>query len=100
MLASLSGGAGSFSSNLSHTSSGTISSLLTSGSYLLKFHSGFEDLVSRSNTGIGATVGGSLDHFSFSIASIPEPSTWMMMILGFGLIGSVARRGKLRVTFA
>ena len=33
----------------------------------------------------GGTVGG----------AVPEPATWMMMLFGFGLVGSAARRTKL-----
>jgi len=31
-------------------------------------------------------------HQSFAIAAVPEPSTWAVMILGFGLTGAVLRR--------
>jgi hypothetical protein len=30
------------------------------------------------------------------IAAIPEPASWAMMVLGFGLIGSFMRRDKTR----
>ena len=35
-------------------------------------------------------------------AAVPEPATWAMLILGFGLIGGAARyrRGKTRIAFA
>ncbi|WP_303784780.1 PEPxxWA-CTERM sorting domain-containing protein [Sandarakinorhabdus limnophila] len=26
---------------------------------------------------------------------VPEPASWMMMMLGFGLVGSIARRRAL-----
>ena len=29
---------------------------------------------------------------SFSSAAVPEPSTWLMLILGFGLVGGAMRR--------
>lgn len=37
-----------------------------------------------------------------SITAVPEPATWGMMILGFGLIGAAIRRRNMRtsVTFA
>lgn len=40
----------------------------------------------------GAGLG--YDDFTFTVGggAVPEPTTWMMMILGFGLIGSVTRR--------
>jgi PEP-CTERM motif len=45
-------------------------------------------------------VGPILDNVSLSIApgAVPEPATWMMMILGFGLIGSAMRRRKAGAT--
>ncbi len=33
-------------------------------------------------------------------AAVPEPATWAMMILGFGLVGWAARRRRARVAFA
>lgn len=41
----------------------------------------------------------SLDGFkfekvSFSVAAVPEPATWMMMILGFGFVGGALRSDK------
>jgi len=97
--ASLTGPLGAFSNDLTQNTSGTITSLLGTGSYALKFHSDFEDEISRTKLAAGTTIGGSLDHFSFSVASVPEPSTWSMMILGFGLIGYTARRAKARPAF-
>lgn len=34
----------------------------------------------------------------FNATAVPEPMTWMMMILGFGLVGGVLRRRKDNVT--
>lgn len=34
------------------------------------------------------------------IGAVPEPGTWAMMILGFGLAGGVLRRRRVRVTYA
>src|SRR5579859_113888 len=34
------------------------------------------------------------DHSTF-LASVPEPATWAMLIMGFGLVGFTARRRKL-----
>lgn len=33
-----------------------------------------------------------------NLPAIPEPASWAMMILGFGLVGAVARRRPARVT--
>ena len=43
------------------------------------------------NTGAAITVGG-------ASAAVPEPATWGMMILGFGMIGAAARSRKVRTT--
>lgn len=37
---------------------------------------------------------------SFTGASVPEPSSWAMMIAGFGLVGAVMRRRVTKVTFS
>ena len=39
---------------------------------------------------------------SLSLASVPEPATWAMMIMGFGLIGGAyrSRRTQAKVSFA
>jgi hypothetical protein len=33
--------------------------------------------------------------YSFSFAAVPEPATWMMMVLGFGLLGAAKRRRRV-----
>ena len=43
------------------------------------------------NTGGAITVGG-------AIAAVPEPATWGMMVLGFGLIGAAARKRSVKTT--
>jgi len=46
-------------------------------------------------------VNGSQDlTFSASIAAVPEPATWAMMIAGFGVVGAAARRRRTNVSFA
>lgn len=35
-----------------------------------------------------------------SIADVPEPASWAMMVVGFGLVGTMARRGNRRVVAA
>jgi len=40
-------------------------------------------------------------NFTEAVAAVPEPSTWAMMILGFGVIGAaMRRRAKPSVSFA
>jgi hypothetical protein len=45
------------------------------------------------NTNAGVTRTQFMDNFSASVAgAVPEPSTWAMLILGFGLVGGAMRR--------
>jgi len=41
-------------------------------------------------------------NFTFDdiVVAAPEPATWLMMILGFGLVGSQLRRSKGKATLA
>jgi len=48
----------------------------------------------------GDNVGPLMDNFRFSITSVPEPATWLTMILGFGGIGAMLRRRKLALVSA
>ncbi len=58
----------------------------------------------RSVTFVGqdATLGA--DDFSFTLAGggIPEPATWAMMLIGFGIVGGAmrGRKASIRVTYA
>jgi hypothetical protein len=44
--------------------------------------------------GVGDKGGGSVIPTSPSIAAVPEPATWAMMLVGFGFIGFVMRRRR------
>ena len=35
---------------------------------------------------------------TLATAAVPEPSSWALMIAGFGLVGTIRRRGTMRVT--
>jgi hypothetical protein len=35
-----------------------------------------------------------------NLTAVPEPATWAMMIMGFGLVGGVMRRRSMKVAFA
>ena len=54
--------------------------------------------------GTSESLGGYLDNIKLEqVAAVPEPSTWMMMLFGFGLVGfSMRRRRKnsMRYSFA
>jgi PEP-CTERM motif len=58
----------------------------------------FPGTVNANNTG-----GRFGPNFQFSVAGVPEPTTWAMLILGFGVIGGAmrsARRQSVHVTYA
>ncbi len=61
----------------------------TAGSYVLSF---------TQDAGGDNFRGSILDNVS--ISAVPEPATWAMMIMGFGLIGAAVRRTKARVNVA
>lgn len=50
-------------------------------------------------TGTSDSLGGYLDNISLT-AAVPEPSTWAMMLLGFGVIGLSMRRRRKATSFA
>lgn len=50
------------------------------------------------NTAGGPNEGVFLD--GVSVTAVPEPSTWAMLILGFGVIGTAVRRRKQTAVFA
>ena len=45
-------------------------------------------------------VDSSFDGTITSLAAVPEPSTWAMMLIGFGVVGAVARRRSVRRVLA
>ena len=45
----------------------------------------------------GGSFGGQLD---FTVAAVPEPATWSLMIGGFGLLGAAMRRRRVSVSYA
>jgi PEP-CTERM motif len=48
----------------------------------------------RIGTSSADNVGPLLDSVSFSVAPIPEPASWAMLIAGFGLVGTAMRRRR------
>ena len=54
-----------------------------------------------SSTGTGVGLGfngtGRADNFDTAVRSVPEPATWGLMIVGFGLVGVAARRRSVAV---
>ena len=51
---------------------------------------------------IGKTTGANTNRFVVEniAAAVPEPAAWLMMILGFGLVGGQLRRGKGKAKLA
>lgn len=73
--------------NLGNDHHSVISFLSNTDSMFLKV-SGFADQTGQFNIGL-------------AVAYVPEPATWIMMILGFGLIGlQMRRQARIRVEMA
>ena len=55
-----------------------------------------------SSIGLGFFGVGRADNFGNGLSAVPEPATWGMMILGFGVMGAAMRRRRqqVRVTYA
>ena len=52
--------------------------------------------VTNSNTNDGRTsTKGYITKFGAGVAAVPEPATWAMMLVGFGLIGGTLRRRRV-----
>ncbi len=69
------------------------------------FGSSAVDIRSATIAGTDGTFGFALDNFTFNTntvtPAVPEPATWAMMLVGFGLVGSaMRRRQKVTVNFA
>ena len=82
-------------------------------------YNGLSGLNSWANTGSYANSGGFFDNYRFTFtgttqyfgnaapqsnsevppAPIPEPATWALMILGFGLVGLAMRRKSVALSF-
>ena len=72
--------------------------IATVNSYSLSFGTGFGDLVPGLNNTFGELDGvvPTYIHEGFitSAMAVPEPSSWAMLIAGFGLVGATARRRR------
>ena len=78
---------------------GTVSSDSPYTSYTLSFRVGQAgSLQTFFNTGSADNIGPLLDNVSLSIAAVPEPATWAMMIGGIGAVGGTLRRRKAKVS--
>lgn len=54
------------------------------------------DILAFAATGKSDGLGGYLDSISISAATVPEPESWALMIIGFGLVGAVMRQRQRR----
>jgi hypothetical protein len=72
--------------------------LAVSGPAFFGFASSEMNILSAEIAGNAASFSFALDNFTFNggpvSGAIPEPSTWAMMILGFGTAGSLMRRRR------
>lgn len=88
---------GSLSDSITHT--GGTNSNLNWVNYLGSFTAlGNSTTLTFVNTAGGPNEGVFLD--AVSVAAVPEPSTWAMLILGFGLLGGAMRRRSQALAFA
>ncbi len=94
------GNFGTFSSSLLQNVQGTVGAGAAFGAYSISFRALTGGTVAGRISSFGTGTdnqGPILDNFSLSIAAVPEPGTWAMMILGFGLIGGALRTRKRAV---
>lgn len=70
------------------TDSATFNGLLAAGSYLLTI---------QGNSFGNAQFGGNT---TIDTSDVPEAATWLSMLLGFGIVGSAARKRRASLTFA
>ncbi|KQS04538.1 hypothetical protein ASG11_09985 [Sphingomonas sp. Leaf357] len=58
----------------------------------------FNSVIFTVNGGAGTDDNFGLDNLRYTAAAVPEPATWGLMILGFGMIGAAARSRKVKTT--
>ena len=74
----------------------------SSGDHGLNLAYGLGDLAAGSSITFryAYVVGNSLENAGGNVGGVPEPSTWAMMIAGFGMIGGAMRRRATKVALA
>lgn len=76
------------------TSGGTLGTKLPTSVSLAEFPNQYAR-VRFSNDRFGETgILFSISSIRSAVAAVPEPSTWAMMLLGFGMVGAATRRGR------
>ncbi|KTT72830.1 PEPxxWA-CTERM sorting domain-containing protein [Sphingomonas endophytica] len=73
---------------------GTTQVTLAAGRYTLSVEDAHAP-VSRPGSGSGLSSA-----YSFAMRAVPEPSSWALMLVGFGTVGVGLRRARRRVTLA
>lgn len=68
--------------------------VLTAGSYTLQINGTYTMPAGAVSQPSVAATG------NFSVAAVPEPATWGLMVLGFGAIGGALRTSRRKVVFA
>ncbi|RYE75022.1 MAG: PEP-CTERM sorting domain-containing protein, partial [Hyphomicrobiales bacterium] len=71
---------------------GNAGSTLLVGGYNIGVGSGWNGTSSGAIDNIAITSARGVESFNFEVAGVPEPSTWALLILGFGLTGAAMRR--------
>jgi PEP-CTERM motif len=85
-----------FSPTAPETDFGGISYGTTGGTLYNIFHDGALGEINSIDTP-GGNLANESRFATFSVAGIPEPTMWAMMILGFGLVGGAMRRRSATV---
>lgn len=88
-----------FSNATTATVGGTTYAFTNSG---FQFTRGGGDTVGMYTFGPNSNAPDYTGQISFTTTAVPEPATWAMMMVGFGMIGAVARRRRaaVKVTYA
>lgn len=93
------GGPSGLTSNPDQTGTGTFAltlaqavSSISLDDFVVRFQS-INPTINGSSSGVGL---GTVTELSGPVSAAPEPMTWAMMIIGFGMIGSAMRRRVVR----
>jgi PEP-CTERM motif len=90
------GGIGLVRSNFINGNGSNFFPLSLTTPYSLSLIGSAEQATDFSISGASGTARGTFspDHVSLSVPGVPEPASWAMMLVGFGLAGVALRRGR------